>query len=142
MAGGLEELVNFLRGEARPNDVAKIEFDQDIPREVELEFGEDKGMYERIYYSGFLFTDGIVKLEREDEDEDGTAKTRVYTIDNATWVVVIDATTHEYWSGDGWKEFGITVYGSREGLGKVRSTLDEIGVYYTVESEGLRHTPG
>ena len=133
VAGGLEELTKFLREEARHTDTARLEFDQDVPRDVELEYGEDKGMYERIYYSGFLFTDGVTRLVREDED--GTSKTRTYAIDNATWVVIIDAATHEYWSGDGWKEFDIVVYGSREVFEKVRNVLEEAGVYYTIESE-------
>ena len=135
MADGLEKLVNFLREEARHSDVARLEFDQDVPREVELEYGEDKGAYERIYYSGFLFTDGNIELVREDEDEDGIWKTKVYTIKGATWAVVIDATTHEDWSGGGWKEFDIVVYGSREVFEKVRNALEEAGVYYTVENE-------
>ena len=128
-------MANFLREEARPSDIARLEFDQEVPREVELEYGEDKGMYERVYYSGFLFTDGHTKLEREDEDEDGIGKTKVYTIKGATWAVVIDTTTHETWSGNGWKEFSIIVYGSREVFEKVRNVLEEAGVYYTIESE-------
>ena len=130
---GLEELTNFLKEEARPTDVARLEFDPEVPGNIELEYGEDKGMYERMYYSGFLFTDGTKELAREDEG--GTWKTKVYTIKNATWAVVVDATTHEYWSGDGWKEFGIVVYGSREVFKKVRNVLEEAGVYYTIESE-------
>ena len=135
MAGGIEKLVQFLKEEARPSDIARLGFDQEVPREVELEYGEEKGMYERMYYSGFLFTDGIAKLEREDEDEDGTSKTKTFTIRNATWAVVIDTATHETWSGDAWKEFSIIVYGSREVYEKVRSLLEEAGVYYTIENE-------
>ena len=135
MAGGLEELTKFLKEEARFNDVAKLEFDQEIPREVELEYGEYKGDYERIYYSGFLFTDGSMELTWEVEDEGGVGKTRVYTIKGATWAVVIDATAHETWGGDAWKEFSIIVYGSRKVFEKVKALLEQAGVYYTIESE-------
>ena len=132
MASKLEELIQFLKGEVRFNDTVTLEFDQDIPSEVELEFGEDREEGERVYYDGFLFTDGSMKLVSEDESEDGTSKTKTFTIRNATWAVVIDATTHESWSGDSWKELGIVVYGSRDVFEKVRNILEEIGVYYTV----------
>ena len=132
MAGGIEELVQFLREEVRFNDTVTLEFDQGIPSEVELEFGEGGEEDERVYYDSFLFTDGRIKLVSEVESEDGTSKTKVYTIKNATWAVVVDATTHESWSGDGWKELGIIVYGSRDVFEKVRNILEEIGVYYTV----------